>query len=439
MTEELMVRILMGIENYKRVNGGPASMTDLQFAENFIRATAFSPSNSGFRFRSIRGWRIVEINDDFEGPPFTLHDADSKEEAEKKLQEIYPGGVGEELLPYLCYETDIEFQPVVGVKEKSQVSLSEMSDQDAINQIVLNHATNITATMTDIKNHIKGAKETGHLNETNPKTLKSAIKQVENLQLELEEKRAEQLQELVVNRGGKRHLLTKKEWTSSEVQDYPDLSTKIEIAKPKNIQYSVLLALDRFLSNSLGVSVASVLAKVHPILAPNFGENPKLRPSLGGVGSGTIGRTMDSNLIEMMSDMATKGFDVQPIFGPFGKCIGIVRLNDVAGLLASDSSFEIRPGDNISRLNDSDLKLILPPPPEIDGTADLSIAGGILKHGTQAVMVNFQPDSWVGKDSELKEAKEVLAPGLHIMTSHDIIAYRLSEWTGINEELDDSE
>jgi hypothetical protein len=71
--------------------------------------------------------------------------------------------------------------------------------------------------------------------------------------------------------------------------------------------------------------------------------------------------------------------------------------------------------------------LILPPPPQIDASSDLSIAGGILKHGIEAIIVKFDPENWSRGESELDVIKETLMPGYHIMTSHDIIAYRLNQ------------
>ena len=80
--------------------------------------------------------------------------------------------------------------------------------------------------------------------------------------------------------------------------------------------------------------------------------------------------------------------------------------------------------------------LILPPPPQIDASSDLSIAGGILKHGIEAIIVKFDPENWSQEDpivdvdtgeTKLDVIKETLMPGYHIMTSHDIIAYRLNQ------------
>jgi hypothetical protein len=103
----------------------------------------------------------------------------------------------------------------------------------------------------------------------------------------------------------------------------------------------------------------------------------------------------------------------------------MVKLSDVAGLM-SDDSFNLRPDSTVSELqNYGPEGMILPPPPQIDASSDLSVAGNILKHGNDAIIVKFDPNNWFGNKTELEVAKKILAPGYHIMTSHDIIAYRL--------------
>jgi len=166
------------------------------------------------------------------------------------------------------------------------------------------------------------------------------------------------------------------------------------------------------------------LVTAHAILAPNFNEGAK-REALSGKNSNTFGRHLGSDLFEMVNDMACKGFDIQPIFNhEDGQCIGMVKLSDVAGLM-SDDSYMLRPGATVSDLKNHNL--ILPPPPQIDASSDLSIAGGILKHGIEAIIVKFDPENWSQGESELDAIKKTLVPGYHIMTSHDIIAYRLNQ------------
>ena len=94
-----------------------------------------------------------------------------------------------------------------------------------------------------------------------------------------------------------------------------------------------------------------------------------------------------------------RGYDSQLIFDREigGQCIGLVRLSDVAGLL-SDSSFILRDGSIVKDLRD--LQLLRPPPPQIDASNDLSVAGSILKHGNDCVIIKFEPEHWAGSESE---------------------------------------
>ena len=77
--------------------------------------------------------------------------------------------------------------------------------------------------------------------------------------------------------------------------------------------------------------------------------------------------------------MANKGFDIQPIFDSRqgGNCIGIVKLSDVVGVL-SDLSFNLRDEDTVATLKSYGAEgLIRSPPPQIDASTDLSVAGNI--------------------------------------------------------------
>ena len=195
-----------------------------------------------------------------------------------------------------------------------------------------------------------------------------------------------------------------------------------------------MLELDRFLSGKDGVSVGMVLSKAHGVLAGNFGANPEWRESINGspvIGGSAgnenfnFGKHMDSNLIEMIDEIANKGFDIQPIFDSQcgGNCVGIVKLSDIVGLM-SDMSFKLNKSQTVSVLEN--YGVIRPPPPQIDASTDLSVAGNILKHGNECIMVKYDPIIFRNKD-EKEHVESVLEPGFHIMTAHDIIAYRLHQ------------
>jgi hypothetical protein len=341
----------------------------------------------------------------------------------------------------ILYNAPVNFIPKAGVQERSQKNLSMLSNSDAIQAIVDAGALRIADTISDINRILKDESETGVMNNVNPATIDDAINHRKSLQEHLEMRRAETVFSLIRDSDdGEKYLVKEAAWrsqnmaTSGEALIYPDpKKMSIDVTSSKKIQYSTLLALDRFLSNEMGVSVATVLAKVHPILAEAFSANTEWRPSLSGSpgssgdGEFSFGKHLGSNLREMIHEMAHSGFDIQPIFDKRigGNCIGMVKLSDVAGLM-SDDSFNLRPDSTVSELqNYGSEGIILPPPPQIDASSDLSVAGNILKHGNDAIIVKFDPNNWFGNKTELEAAKEILAPGYHIMTSHDIIAYRL--------------
>jgi hypothetical protein len=434
MTQELLTRIRQGIVEYKMRH----NCTSQELAEDFIRKTAFSPLTNSFRFEVVEGWNVIEEDDLGE---INIHKFEDKSEAENKVKQLYPYGIKPSDMRLILYNAPVNFIPKAGVQERSQKNLSMLSNSDAIQAIVDAGALRIADTISDINRILKDESETGVMNNVNPATIDDAINHRKSLQEHLEMRRAETVFSLIRDSDdGEKYLVKEAAWrsqnmaTSGEALIYPDpKKMSIDVTSSKKIQYSTLLALDRFLSNEMGVSVATVLAKVHPILAEAFSANTEWRPSLSGSpgssgdGEFSFGKHLGSNLREMIHEMAHSGFDIQPIFDKRigGNCIGMVKLSDVAGLM-SDDSFNLRPDSTVSELqNYGPEGIILPPPPQIDASSDLSVAGNILKHGNDAIIVKFDPNNWFGNKTELEAAKEILAPGYHIMTSHDIIAYRL--------------
>ena len=130
--------------------------------------------------------------------------------------------------------------------------------------------------------------------------------------------------------GKEKYIVPEDSWQNQQMANkgekivYPNLAKmQVEPTVRKSIGYSLLLELDRFLSGKLGVSVGMVLASVHPEPAKNFGANPEWRDSISGSPNTEVlsegeefnfGKHLGSNLIEMIDEMANKGFDVQPIF-----------------------------------------------------------------------------------------------------------------------------
>ena len=424
MTEELMARIHKGIQEYTVRH----SCTIIEFAEDFIRKTAFSTSNNYFKIRETLGYHVIE--EGIDEPE--IHHFDTEEEAMKMVGQLYPNGLDKKALKYICYEAANSFRPTAGVQEtgKDSKDLSSMSNSNAEKAVVNAGAKRIADTISDINRIIDGEETSGYLNTVNHLTMEAAINHRSKLQKKLEIARAENV--FAILKEG-RFLQDSDSWYEENNADYPSIKSHIKVSSAKKIQYSTLLALDRFLSNESGVTVAHVLVTAHAILAPNFNEGAK-REALSGKNSNTFGRHLRSDLFEMVNDMACKGFDIQPIFDrEDGQCIGMVKLSDVAGLM-SDDSYMLRPGATVSDLKNHNL--ILPPPPQIDASSDLSIAGGILKHGIEAIIVKFDPENWSQEDpivdvdtgeTKLDVIKETLMPGYHIMTSHDIIAYRLNQ------------
>ena len=430
MDNELLTRIATRLEQYKTRHG----KTNYEVAEQFIRHIAFNPNNRSFRMEEVIGWKVIE-QDDLDPDDITIHNFYTKEEAEIKFNELYRNGADKSVKKYLIYKAPVDVKPIAGVKKSKQVDLSSKSEADALDEVIRKGASNFEDKISDIFNALKDEVQTGVMNSSNPKSLKEAKSKRLDLQYKLEKNRAKHVFELLRDSSsGEKYLVPRKSWedqnmkTSNEKYVYPDpAKDPVEVIESVSMRYHQLLEFDRFLSNRMEVSVGMVLATVHPTLAKSMGADPKWRKSLSGTSESEVvdfGRNLGSNLKDMIDEMAFRGYDSQLIFDREigGQCIGLVRLSDVAGLL-SDSSFILRDGSIVKDLRD--LQLLRPPPPQIDASNDLSVAGSILKHGNDCVIIKFEPEHWAGSESELERMKLTLEPGYHIMTSHDVIAYRL--------------
>jgi len=429
--DELISRISVRLEQYKKRH---EIKTNFEVAENFIRHIAFNPNNKAFRLNEIQGWKVIE-QDEFDPDNIEIHKFHAEADAKKKFEELYENGADKSAMKYLIYEATIDVSPAAGVKKGEQTDLSNMSESDALEEIIKKGAKNFEEQITSINNALKDEEKTGVMNSSNPTSLKDAIDGRLKLQERLEKIRAKHTFELLRdNENGEKYLVKQKSWsdqnmrTAGEKYEYPNPSKDIvKVTKSVSIGYSRLLEFDRFLSDDLDVSAGMALSLVHPRLAKSMGADPKWRKSLSGtVDSEEVdfGRHLGSNLKEMIHEMAHKGYDSQLIFKreKGSDCIGLVRLSDVTGLM-SDNSYILRDESTVSDLKS--LNLMRPPPVQIDASQDLSIAGNILKHGNDCVIIKFDPENWAGSEREKIAIKKIIEPGYHILTSHDVIAYRL--------------
>ncbi len=429
--DELISRISVRLEQYKTRH---KITSNFKVAENFIRSIAFNPNNKSFRLNEIEGWKVIE-QDEFDPDEIIIHSFHTEAEAKAKFEDLYPNGADKSAIKFLIYKATIDVSPAAGVKKPEQIDLSPMSESDALEEIIKKGAKNFEEQITSINNALKDEEQTGVMNSSNPTSLKDAIDKRMKLQERLETIRAKHTFELLRDSdNGEKYLVKEKSWsdqnmrTAGEKYEYPSPSKDtIKVTKSVSIGYSVLLEFDRFLADDMEVSVGMALSLVHPKLAKSMGSDPKWRKSLSGTADSEevdFGRHLGSNLKEMIHEMAHKGFDSQLIFKreKGSDCIGLVRLSDVTGLM-SDKSYVLRDGSTVSDLKS--LNLMRPPPPQIDASKDLSIAGNILKHGNDCVIIKFDPENWAGSDRELVAIKKILEPGYHILTSHDVIAYRL--------------
>ena len=255
MTEELLTRIRKGIIEYKQKH---AIKNNDVFAEHFIRSIAFSPKNPGFKLKEITKWKVLVEGDlgDVE-----ILEFDTKDEAQARFDEEYPNGATAEAQGYLMYQAPADFMPTAGGQERTQVDLQRFEDAEAINIIIEKTKSNIVANITDILNNLKGENETGDPNNHKPNTLSEAVEKRTKLQFELEMSKANTVFGLIMDNAetGEKYIIPKDSWENQNMAKkgehltYPNLARMPvkSSKKSKSIGYSLLLELDRFLSDDL--------------------------------------------------------------------------------------------------------------------------------------------------------------------------------------------
>jgi len=218
--------------------------------------------------------------------------------------------------------------------------------------------------------------------------------------------------------------------TTDEVEDdrkEPKIVGGDRIIRSSTFDLSLCVAVIDFLEehvSPLKATAAEVLDASHQWRMNHAGENNESRPALIGTDNEDwpIGAKEGDYLRETVENMIKHQFDIQPLFSPSKRCIGTLQLNSLAVEIGKYGYDRIGDLVDIKVLND--LELIGDAPVTIDAMLPLHSFGRYLGGGLDAILFEWIPDD----NSRLIDLKDKmrLDHGIHIITSHDIIAYRIN-------------
>lgn len=154
------------------------------------------------------------------------------------------------------------------------------------------------------------------------------------------------------------------------------------------------------------------------------------QPELGGTIGETrksvlshqeIGCRVNDDLSQIVTDMVKFQFSIQPVFDKKGSQIGSLELKRIMKFLERGGSLPRTIEDYGLQEDD----LLGPVIPIIDPNNRSDVVSEILSTSIDAVIFNWHEDRHGSRSGFPKEFRGVLEDGLHILTSHDYMAYRL--------------
>jgi len=224
---------------------------------------------------------------------------------------------------------------------------------------------------------------------------------------------------------GELYIVGKETWGKEKgtKTSYPKIPKPInEVNNPKPDDIEFLIHMHEYLFNKIQPTIAEALARGHMEISQGYIEGDiKPREPLNGVD--VISITENSDFKNTIARMAKNGFDMQPIIDTTQNCVGAIKLQDVLKVISEIGISSLPETFDLAEL--TNLNLLRPIPPLLDARAPLVEAENILKSGTDAILVRFNKKTWFGDCPKIVIA--TLKDGLHIMTSHDIAAYYLTD------------
>ena len=169
--------------------------------------------------------------------------------------------------------------------------------------------------------------------------------------------------------------------------------------------------------------IAVVLCKSQMWMHQTYEEWELLRPSL--LNHPEIGVTEGSNLQKVVENMVANQFSVQPIFSKEGVNLGSLELKTLTSFIALNGLKSLPQNIDASQLRDQGLLgNVLP---IIDAKVTVDTVSQYLSAGMSTDAIIFEWNSDLHSSILPQDCQGILEDGYHIVTSHDLVAYKMWE------------
>ena len=169
-------------------------------------------------------------------------------------------------------------------------------------------------------------------------------------------------------------------------------------------------------------SVSEVLCGSHVWRThqPEMQEEPG-EPRRALLSRDDIGCRVGDELSPIITDMVRFQFSIQPVFDKYGEQIGSLELKRMMRFMEKGGNLPIKVSINQLR----ELELLGPHIPLWDPNTRSEIISDVLSRHIDAVLFHWKESRDSLNENFPKEFRGVLEDGLHIITSHDYMAYRI--------------
>jgi len=387
----------------------------------FLKQNPFIVNNNNGNIRTSEksGFIVIELADteSFESNPMPkVHSFKDREEADKKVEELYPSCTPEwkEVIFKPCV---IEFEVGVGNRNgRLQATNKKMVIENShkhIRKLIQSHVDMLGRNSSNSKKTEIGFRKYSSLEEIKADYLRQVEESTTQLAIYIQKNHAV--------RDGKHRILSKAEKTESTSHSSNEIEPKLveEVGLRVAPDPDFVDLIYSFFYPGEEPTIGEVIARSHYLIAMNYeGEDPHFRQSL--TSKGRIGVTTVSDFKETVQMMTKYHFTIQPILDPnTGACVGSLNLERMVGLIHHESEFLP------STLNLKDLQqsgLLGPRPPMLDENASIALAEALFAKGCQAILFEHRPPLHPDPTGS-QEGRATLEAGLHIMTPVDIVAY----------------
>ena len=197
-----------------------------------------------------------------------------------------------------------------------------------------------------------------------------------------------------------------------------------EVGLEKPVDFELVSILIDLLDREVA-TIAEVLCRSHLWRAGEEGlpeEEGDVRPSL--LSQDDIGCREGDDLARVASDMIRWQFGIQPIFDSSGSQIGSLDLKRITGFVGREG-WGALPGE-ISEEALSEIGLLGPMVPMVDPMERSDTVSQVLSRSIDAVIFRWNEDRHSKRGDFPEACRGVLEDGLHIVTSHDIMAFSMA-------------